>query len=1427
MYSALIAAHPYSKNDMRNHLHSAVWCTVLLLHLAISPTYSWLLSQLSTTSHGSLKVSFRAEFSSLEERNLAREKLAFDSEDLNVRSMDDINAICFGTKTDTEEWNIHVCARLHRTEEIDDFNFDDTQLPVPDNKISLYLLAVVQGADSKQSSDVVFSSHLPPVFPSDDVTTAVDMTSTDGVSELRVYVKLNCEDHWYGPRCTTQCRPITEHHVCDQVTGDMGCAHGWSGSLCAQSVFLPRHVASQFVKSRPKRANTWHRYEELWPGNIESECEEEKCDREEAREAFEDDILTDQYWRRYIDPDHCEPNPCMAANTVRCVDQVGDYSCQCKPGFKGKNCDLVIDICANVPCANGAKCSMNSPTSYACACPVGFRGHVCDVNIDDCIDSACGIHGDCVDGVNTYNCTCDQGFTGLRCEVEIDECEPEPCKNGGNCTDHVAYHICTCPEDYHGSNCEIRHSPCRSNPCENAGECIAQPDYTYTCNCRPEFTGSTCQHEVDSPCASEPCNNDGTCYVTMNNVTNEVVTNATSDANANADFKCMCTIGYGGPTCDVEISACEYAGDPCPLNSTCVSLQMQYVCVCPVGYTGEFCHVPGNDSEAVARLQCADNPCMNEARCISHENSTSCFCRVGYNGTNCENMINYCESSPCIHGGECIPKPGDFYCNCAEGFNGRYCENDINECATSLCHNNATCNNTIGSFECLCGPYLTGRLCEHEFDPCGSTPCQHGGTCYHGNDGYECRCVPGYGGWDCQDIIDPCDPMISPCLNGGVCSPLVDDPTEANCSCQIGYYGRYCDKEVDHCVLLGRTKRYDPVAGKNVTIRVPRSDCGVHGDCISDKFGFQCDCHMGYEGERCDTAFTPPVVNCSTELCKCPEKLLKTLKAEHNVTSVPCQFKHYDEGLCAPPQCLTPPCGSSNSSTHLCSWKSPCLSLYKKRKAKKDFKSQTEIDCPVLELVFNRSRLGQVMTTEILCHTVRQLSVVSRFRGSVTVHCDVLHENEANVTMATAMDSVTSEVNAFVLASDLFQRLEEEIGPNNGMKARSSQKRDPFFSYALVEARFGDHMGHVQQHIDKLVQKQTGPHLINHRKTKPAYYIGIPVAMCLLILFLVVLFFLVRRRQRKTLQLTFVRDPDVDCDVNGGFDTASVDGIVVSPTKAVWSKISWKKNKKKRQASDSFDNPLFVDTQHGNLRSRPSVTSNAYVTAKSPMLTKSNDDATQKSVEKSTVAYSVHNSPAHSSNSDFENAYSSGDTLQYGIVNLAPLNTSPSKSSRSSVKVDPYSTMEDSPYSLAVEPGTKQSTTSRLEAKDLYSFAKDSDEIRPSGKSPSHAYAEITTSTGAFTSPVGSTGNSPHSSPSRTSSNGGSPSRASTVSALSSGKAGVDTSNTRCHPQVAQNDDGSYQSPSSIMAPNNPFHPDKQTELPEVYNVPRKANPVD
>ncbi|XP_039600572.1 coagulation factor X [Polypterus senegalus] len=109
------------------------------------------------------------------------------------------------------------------------------------------------------------------------------------------------------------------------------------------NVFLTQSSANQILQ-RLKRANS--PFEELRKGNLERECYEEKCSKEEAREVFEDIDKTNEFWNKYVDGDQCEKKPCQ--NNAPCKDGIGEYTCLCSEGFQGKNCEVEIPkLCQN------------------------------------------------------------------------------------------------------------------------------------------------------------------------------------------------------------------------------------------------------------------------------------------------------------------------------------------------------------------------------------------------------------------------------------------------------------------------------------------------------------------------------------------------------------------------------------------------------------------------------------------------------------------------------------------------------------------------------------------------------------------------------------------------------------------------------------------------------------------------------------------------------------------------------------------------------------------------------------------------------------------------------------------------------------------------------------------------------------------------
>ncbi|XP_070952221.1 protein eyes shut homolog [Macaca nemestrina] len=109
-----------------------------------------------------------------------------------------------------------------------------------------------------------------------------------------------------------------------------------------------------------------------------------------------------------IDLDECALHPCKSGAT--CIDQPGNYFCQCGPPFK------VVD-------------------GFSCLCNPGYVGTRCEQNIDNCILNAFEHNSTYKDLHLSYQCVCLSGWEGNFCEQESNECKMNPCKNNSTCTD--------------------------------------------------------------------------------------------------------------------------------------------------------------------------------------------------------------------------------------------------------------------------------------------------------------------------------------------------------------------------------------------------------------------------------------------------------------------------------------------------------------------------------------------------------------------------------------------------------------------------------------------------------------------------------------------------------------------------------------------------------------------------------------------------------------------------------------------------------------------------------------------------------------------------------------------------------------------------------------------------------------------------------
>ena len=71
----------------------------------------------------------------------------------------------------------------------------------------------------------------------------------------------------------------------------------------------------------------------------------------------------------------CYSSPC---GKYECINGAGDFTCICKDGMTGKQCEIPPDFCKENNCKNGATCN-SLADSYNCSCVAGYTGPFCEV----------------------------------------------------------------------------------------------------------------------------------------------------------------------------------------------------------------------------------------------------------------------------------------------------------------------------------------------------------------------------------------------------------------------------------------------------------------------------------------------------------------------------------------------------------------------------------------------------------------------------------------------------------------------------------------------------------------------------------------------------------------------------------------------------------------------------------------------------------------------------------------------------------------------------------------------------------------------------------------------------------------------------------------------------------------------------------------
>ncbi|UYV78311.1 JAG1 [Cordylochernes scorpioides] len=194
----------------------------------------------------------------------------------------------------------------------------------------------------------------------------------------------------------------------------------------------------------------------------------------------------------------CDNHPCQ--NNGTCIDLLGNFTCQCAPGWQGPTCNTRVHLsCDATLCLNGGTC-LAQGASFICQCASGWQGSNCQTPLllpsPSCISNPCQNGGSCISkDVSFYYCQCAPGFTGSLCQFNKNDCDPNPCYNGGECIDGANWFRCQCKPGFSGPDCRININECASSPCSEGATCVDGIG-SFQCLCPPHRTGLHCQEEV-------------------------------------------------------------------------------------------------------------------------------------------------------------------------------------------------------------------------------------------------------------------------------------------------------------------------------------------------------------------------------------------------------------------------------------------------------------------------------------------------------------------------------------------------------------------------------------------------------------------------------------------------------------------------------------------------------------------------------------------------------------------------------------------------------------------------------------------------------------------------------------------------------------------------------------------------------------------